>query len=201
MSQGTLLTSRFEAAMLYVLHVHGGQLRKGTPVPYAAHLLAVAATVLEYGGDEEMAMAALLHDAAEDQGGQARLDDIRSRFGNRVGDIVEACSDSLLETGKAKAPWRQRKERYIRHLSGRPPEVLLVSLADKVHNARSILRDLHKPDIGQEIWGRFSQPVASTLWYYRALANAFQAHLPGQLADELAQIVGTLEAAAPKASA
>jgi (p)ppGpp synthase/HD superfamily hydrolase len=196
-TQACNLGARFEAALVYALHVHGGQLRKGTAVPYAAHLLAVAATVLEYGGDEEMAMAALLHDAAEDQGGRARLGDIQVRFGARVGGIVAACSDSLAETGAAKAPWRQRKERYLEHLGRQPPGVLLVSLADKVHNARSILRDSRKPEPGPDIWNRFSQPVAASLWYYRELAKAFQAHLPGQLADELAEIVAVLEAEAP----
>jgi (p)ppGpp synthase/HD superfamily hydrolase len=196
-SEAGHLTQAFEAAMTYALHVHGGQLRKGTAVPYAAHLLAVAATVMEYGGDEEMAMAALLHDAAEDQGGEPRLADIRQRFGARVGGIVEACSDSLTETGAAKAPWRRRKQRYLDHLAERPAEVLLVSLADKVHNARSILRDSRRPEIGQAVWRRFSQPVENTLWYYRELARAFQKHLPGQLADELAEIVDVLELEAP----
>jgi (p)ppGpp synthase/HD superfamily hydrolase len=190
-----ILTDRFDRALLYATHVHGGQTRKGTGTPYVAHLLAVAATVLEYGGDEDLAIAALLHDSAEDQGGKARLDDVRNRFGHRVARVVEACSDSLANTsaGERKADWRQRKERYIAHLRHADEDILRVSLADKVHNARAILRDRRKPEIGAAIWSRFSQPREATLWYYRGLADVFRAHLPGQLADELTEIVEVLE--------
>jgi len=197
MDEAMPLSERFDRALLYAAHVHGGQVRKGTTVPYLAHLLAVAATVLEYGGNEDQAIAALLHDAVEDQGGAARLADIRHRFGEGVAEIVKACSDSIAEAGQSKAPWRQRKQRYVDKLARLPAAILLVSLADKVHNARSILRDSRKPEIGPGIWRRFSHPVEETLWYYRALAGAFQAHLPGQLADELAEIVAVLEAEAP----
>ena len=112
MSKATVLSDRFDRALLYATHVHGGQVRKGTSTPYIAHLLAVAATVLEYGGDEDLAVAALLHDSVEDQGGTARLEDIRNRFGERVARIVEACSDSLADTakGERKAHWQERKE-------------------------------------------------------------------------------------------
>ena len=112
MSKATVLTDRFDRALLYATHIHGGQVRKGTSTPYVAHLLAVAATVLEYGGDEDLAIAALLHDSVEDQGGKARLDDVRNRFGEGVARIVEACSDSLADTGKGerKAHWQERKE-------------------------------------------------------------------------------------------
>src|SRR5215813_1280121 len=160
MSKATVLTDRFDHALLYATHVHGGQVRKGTSIPYVAHLLAVAATVLEYGGDEDLAIAALLHDSAEDQGGTARLEDVRNRFGERVAWIVEACSDSLADTakGERKAHWQQRKQAYIAHLQQADEDFLRVSLADKVHNARAILRDLRKPGIGEKIWGRFSQP-------------------------------------------
>jgi (p)ppGpp synthase/HD superfamily hydrolase len=158
-------------------------------------LLAVAATVLEYGGDEDLAIAGLLHDSVEDQGGKARLEDIRNRFGERVAKIVEACSDSLANTakGERKAHWQERKEAYIAHLSNANQDILLVSLADKVHNARSILRDLRKPDVGKSIWDRFSQPKDKTVWYYRSLATKFRDALPGQLADELNEIVAVLE--------
>lgn len=183
------LTERFDRAMVYAAHVHGGQVRKGTSVPYVAHLLAVAATVLEYGGDEDMAIAALLHDAAEDQGGARRLDDIRHRFGERVAEIVRHCSDSLAEAGEAKEEWRPRKERYLRHLETRDRDTLLVSLADKVHNARSILRDLRKSEIGRAVWQRFKRGPEDQLWYYGALAAAYRRLLPGQLAEELAEIV------------
>src|SRR5215831_1570449 len=176
MTKATVLTDRFDRALLYAAHVHGGQVRKGTSTPYVAHLLAVAATVLEYGGDEDLAIAALLHDSVEDQGGEARLNDVRNRFGERVARIVEACSDSLADTaiGERKAHWQERKEAYIAHLLRADEDILRVSLADKVHNARAILRDLRKPEIGETIWTRFSQPREKTLWYYRSLANKFR---------------------------
>ena len=192
MSNTTALTERFDRALLYATHVHGGQLRVGTSTPYVAHLLAVGATVLEYGGSEDMAIAGLLHDAVEDQGGEARLADIRNRFGDRVADIVRACSDSTT-ANQLKQDWHLRKTRYLDHLNTMEKETLLVSLADKIHNARSILRDLRKPEIGASIWKRFKPSKAETLWYYRELAKAFQKLLPGQLADELAEIVDVLE--------
>lgn len=170
-------------------------MRKGTSTPYVAHLLAVAATVLEYGGDEDLAIAALLHDSVEDQGGKARLEDVRNRFGERVARIVEACSDSLADTakGERKAHWQERKEAYLAHLRKADEDILRVSLADKVHNARAILRDLRKPDIGEKIWDRFSQPKERTLWYYRSLADVFCERLAGQLSNELREIVEVLE--------
>jgi (p)ppGpp synthase/HD superfamily hydrolase len=188
----TALTERFDRALLYATHVHGGQARKGTSTPYVAHLLAVAATVLEYGGSEDMAIAGLLHDAVEDQGGDARLDDIRNRFGDRVADVVRACSDSTA-ANEPKEDWRLRKTRYLEHLNTVDEETLLVSLSDKIHNARSILRDLRKPEIGTSIWQRFKPTKAETLWYYRELAEVFQRRLRGQLANELAEIVSVLE--------
>jgi (p)ppGpp synthase/HD superfamily hydrolase len=196
MTQATVLTDRFDRALLYATHVHGGQVRKGTGTPYVAHLLAVAATVLEYGGGEDLAIAGLLHDSAEDQGGKARLDDVRNRFGPRVARIVEACSDSLADTaaGERKAGWEERKRKYIAHLEKAGEDVLRVSLADKVHNARAILRDLRKSEIGAEIWKRFGQPKERTLWYYESLAEVFKRRLPGQLAEELAEIVAVLKA-------
>jgi (p)ppGpp synthase/HD superfamily hydrolase len=201
LSGATVLTDRFDRALLYATHVHGGQVRKGTSTPYVAHLLAVAATVLEYGGDEELAIAALLHDTIEDQGGKARLDDVRNRFGERVARIVKDCSDSLADTakGERKAHWQERKETYIAHLREVDEDILRVSLADKVHNARAILRDLRKQDIGHKVWGRFSVPKEKTLWYYRSLADKFCERLPGQLANELHEIVEVLEGSIAKA--
>jgi (p)ppGpp synthase/HD superfamily hydrolase len=195
MLNAIVLTDRFDRALLYATHVHGGQVRKGTSIPYVAHLLAVAATVLEYGGSEDMAIAALLHDAVEDQGGEPRLSDIRNRFGDRVADIVRSCSDSVVNTsgGQQKEDKRTRKTRYIEHLEMADKETLLISLSDKIHNARSILRDLRKPEIGTTVWARFKSPKEETLWNYRELANAFQRLLPGQLADELVEIVIVLE--------
>ncbi len=191
----TTLTDRFDRALLYATHVHGGQLRKGTGVPYIAHLLAVAATVLEYGGSEDTAIAALLHDAVEDQGGEPRLADIRNRFGERVAQIVRACSDSVADTsaGQQKEAWHLRKTRYVEHLSAADADTLLVSLADKIHNARSILRDLRTPEVGAAVWGRFKSSKQDTIRHYRALAKAFARHRPGQLADELGEIVDALE--------
>lgn len=195
MLNATVLTNRFDRALLYATYVHGGQVRKGTSIPYLAHLLAVAATVLEYGGSEDMAIAALLHDAVEDQGGEPRLSDIRNRFGDRVADIVRSCSDSVVNSsaGQHKEDSHTRKTQYIEHLKTADQETLLVSLSDKVHNARSIFRDLRKPEIGETVWARFKNPKAQSLWYYRELANAFQKLLPGQLADELGEIVIVLE--------
>ena len=196
MSVATVLTDRFDRALLYATYVHGGQMRKGTTIPYVAHLLAVAATVLEYGGSEDMAIAGLLHDAVEDQGGEPRLADIRNRFGDRVADIVRSCSDSVVNTaaGQKKEAWRVRKLDYIEHLKTVDRETLLIALSDKVHNARSILRDLRKPEVGMAVFSRFgNRPKEDTLWYYRELANAFQQLLPGQLAEELMEIVIVLE--------
>jgi (p)ppGpp synthase/HD superfamily hydrolase len=195
MTHSTPLTDRFDRALLYATHIHGGQVRKGTSVPYIAHLLAVAATVLEYGGSEDVAIAALLHDAVEDQGGEPRLADIRNRFGDRVADIVRACSDSVVNAsaGERKEDWHLRKTRYVEHLRAADPDMLLVSLADKVHNALSILRDLRKPEVGEAVWGRFKASKQDTLWHYRELAQAFMKHRPGQLADELGEIVDAIE--------
>ncbi|HEY7246990.1 MAG TPA: HD domain-containing protein [Xanthobacteraceae bacterium] len=195
MDRATILTDRFDRALLYATHVHGGQVRKGTSTPYVAHLLAVSATVLEYGGDEDLAIAALLHDSVEDQGGKGRLEDVRNRFGDRVAGVVAACSDSLADTakGERKADWQKRKEAYLAHLDTADEDVLRVSLADKVHNARAILRDLRKPDVGESIWSRFSQPRERMIWYYRALAEKFRKRWPGQLADELLEIVEVLQ--------
>ena len=157
---------------------------------------ATVLTDLEYDGDENLAIAALLHRWVEDQGGKARLEDVRNRLGARVASIVKACSDSLADTasGERKADWKDRKQAYIAHLRKAHKDILLVSLADKVHNARAILRDLRKPDIGEKVWARFSVPKEKTLWYYRSLADRFCERLPSQLANELREIVEVLEA-------
>lgn len=183
-----MLTSRFEEALSYAFRLHSTQTRKGSGVPYVSHLLAVTALVLEYGGDEDQAIAALLHDAVEDQGGLPTLEQIRARFGPQVAEIVLACSDSL-ET--PKPPWRERKERYLAHLPTHLPAARLVSLADKVHNARTILADYGR--IGPEIWERFKGGKDGTLWYYRELARVFRATGSEPLIDELERLVGELE--------
>jgi (p)ppGpp synthase/HD superfamily hydrolase len=143
-------------------------------------------------GSEEMAVAALLHDAVEDQGGAPRLTDIRNRFGDRVADIVRACTDSIANSsaGQQKEDWHTRKTRYINHLNTVDQETLLVSLSDKIHSARSILRDLRKPEIGASVWARFKNPQKDTLWYYRELADTFRRLRSGQLANELHVAIG-----------
>jgi (p)ppGpp synthase/HD superfamily hydrolase len=165
MTDATVLTDRFDRALLCATHVHGGQVRKGTPIPYIAHLLAVAATVLEYDGSEDMTIAALLHDAVEDQGSEPRLSDIRNRFGDRVADIVRSCSDTVVHSSadQQKEDWHTRKKRYVEHLNLVNQDTLLVSLSDKIHNARSILRDLRKPEIGKAVWNRFKNSRKDTL--------------------------------------
>jgi (p)ppGpp synthase/HD superfamily hydrolase len=164
-------------------------MRKGTSIPYVAHLLAVAALVLEDDGDEDDAIAALLHDAAEDQGGRERLEDIRSRFGQRVAGIVEACSDTF-ET--PKPPWRERKQSYLQHLESAPDEVLRVSLADKLHNIRAITLDYER--LGDRLWKRFN-PDSDQLWYYGALAELFARRRPGVHANELSRYFAELQEA------
>jgi (p)ppGpp synthase/HD superfamily hydrolase len=162
------LTARFREALWFSAFLHADQVRKGTGIPYVAHLLAVAALVLENGGGEDQAIAALLHDSAEDQGGTQVLDQIRNRFGSRVASIVEACSDTTIVP---KPPWRERKERYIEHLADVSEDVLLISLSDKIHNATAILADYKR--LGDDLWDRFQGGKAGTLWYYESLVEAF----------------------------
>ena len=177
---------RLAAGVEFALAVHAKQLRKGTDIPYASHLFGVASLVLEHGGDEEQAIAAMLHDAVEDQG--AHLEpSIRERFGAGVADIVLGCTDA---DTLPKPPWRQRKEDYIRHLEHAKSDVLLVSLADKVHNARAICTDVRTG--GQGVFDRFKAGRDGTLWYYQTLAAVFERVIPGALADELVECVETM---------
>lgn len=178
------LTDRFDDALSFASRLHRTQLRKGSPVPYVAHLLAVCSLVIENGGTEDQAIAALLHDAVEDQGGQPTLDKIRIRYGDVVADIVADCTDAWTEP---KPPWRARKEAYLAALSTKPARSLLVSLADKVHNANAILRDYQI--MGDDLWGRFKGGRDGTLWNYRLLSATFSKALPGELADKLSEIV------------
>ena len=157
----TELTPRFDDAVAEARRLHGGQRRKGTGIPYVAHLLSVSAIVLEDGGSEDEAIAGLLHDVIEDVPVEGTEEFIREHFGDRVADIVRACSDS---TTFPKPPWRERKEDYLGHLESASPEVLRVSLADKLHNARAILYDLRT--IGDAVWARFTAASpADQLWY------------------------------------
>jgi len=187
-----MLSERFTQALIYATNLHANQVRKGSGVPYVAHLLGVASLVLEYGADEDQAIAALLHDAIEDQGGAVTREEIRQRFGEQVTAIVDGCTDSEIIP---KLPWRQRKERYIAHISSADTSVLLVSVADKLYNAQSILKDYLL--VGEDIWERFQGKKAGTLWYYRSLVTAFnQAEVNESirfLVAELAQVVSTIE--------
>jgi len=186
------LSVRFNEALGYAAALHADQVRKGSGTPYVAHLLAVASLTLEHGGDEDQAIAALLHDAVEDQGGLERLNVIRDKYGEAVAIIVEGCTDAV---SVPKPPWRERKERYIEHLADVEPRVRLVSLCDKLHNARSILTDYHS--IGEEIWSRFRGGRQGSLWYYRALLETF-ARYPEHdaLKNEFRRCVEALEALA-----
>ena len=189
-----ILGDRYVAALELTVSLHAHQARKGNRLPYVAHLLAVSSLVLEHGGDEDQAIAALLHDAPEDQGGEATLARIRDEFGDRVAGIVAACSDTF---ESPKPPWRARKERYIAALDGKGPDVWPVTLADKVHNARTIVADLRAD--GPATLDRFNGGRDGTLWYYRALVDAFRASsppippIPSGLEAELERTVAELE--------
>jgi len=182
-----MLTSRYDDALLYASELHRTQVRKGTSIPYVSHLLSVSALVLKSGGDEDQAIAGLLHDAAEDHGGKPTLDAIRDRFGDRVANIVSDCTDSWVEP---KPPWRERKEAYIASLPAKMPESLLVSLADKTDNARAILGDYR--EIGDDVWDRFTGKKDGTRWYYQSLSKFFSKNYPGPLAVELAHTVALI---------
>lgn len=189
------LTGRFAAAFALAWAVHGTQWRKKTGIPYMAHVMSVAALALENGADEDVAMAALLHDAVEDsEDGEATREVIEDQFGERVAGIVMACSDAVAVPGKPKPEWRERKETYLHHLAADADgDALLVSACDKVHNARSILTDLGTD--GDVVWQRFtvSDPNAQ-LWYYTTVAEILQRRLPGPLTDELGRIVRDIAA-------
>ena len=187
----TKLSRRFEQALLFATRKHAGQSRKGTAVPYVAHLLSVAGLVLEAGGDEDLAIAALLHDVVEDCGGAPMLKEIRRRFGKRVAHVVDGCTDTDLDP---KPPWRQRKEDYIAHLRTADADTRLVSAADKLHNVRSIVAIYR--EIGDRVWERFHGRRDGTLWYYRALLDEFQRKKSSPLIRELERAVIELEAVA-----
>jgi len=178
------LTSRFDEAFRYAHDVHDGQTRKGSGAPYVSHLMGVASIVLEDGGGEDEAIGALLHDAAEDQGGRPRLDDIRARFGDTVAKIVEDCTDSWSDP---KEPWLERKQAYIQHARKLSGPSLRVSAADKVHNAYAILRDLR--NLGERAWERFNATPDDVVAYYESLVRAYREAGGGVLVDELDRIV------------
>ncbi len=183
------LTERFHDALTYAAEKHHTQTRKGGDIPYIGHLLSVAGLVIEADGSETQAIAALLHDAAEDQGGEQTLAEIRERFGDYVARIVDECSDTFEDP---KPPWRERKIRYIEHLGDASDETILVSLADKVDNARAILRDFR--DRRDELWQRFSvHDPNDHLWYYRSLLDVYQRRTASWLVEELRRTLDELE--------
>ncbi|HET6275980.1 MAG TPA: HD domain-containing protein [Candidatus Cybelea sp.] len=188
------LSDRFSEALGYANLVHRNQARKGTEIPYVSHLLAVASIVLERGGDEDEAIAAVLHDAPEDCGGAPILEQIRNRFGDRVAEIVDGCSDSLEVDPLAKEAWRPRKERYHNHVRETSnASVLLVSAADKLHNARAMLSDRQR--LGPALWDRFNGGRDGTLWNYEVLLEVYAASTDDRvraIAAELAPIVAAL---------
>ena len=180
-----LLSDRYNAAFELASEVHAFQPRKGTRIPYLAHVMSVSALVMENGGDEDSAIAGLLHDAVEDStDGDAMLAHLRWRFGDRVARIVEECSDTSAVPGRDKPPWKQRKETYLSHLEKAGPDTLLVSACDKLHNSRAIVADLHL--VGLAIFERFtSKDGADQIWYYQTLSDIYSRCLPGALADSV----------------
>lgn len=179
----------FTEAVAYAARLHAQQTRKSTDIPYVSHLFGVASLAIEYGADMEEAVGALLHDAAEDCGGRPRLEEIRSKFGERVAGIVEGCSDTF-ET--PKPDWTRRKTDYIAHLRHASPSVRLVSAADKLHNARSILKDfrVHR----EKVFERFKKETEwDTVWYYSRLAREFVDLGGGELDKELDRVVRKVE--------
>jgi len=189
------LGPRLQRAFCYAAEKHAGQTRKRSAVPYLSHLMAVASLVLEAGGDEDMAIAALLHDVVEDCGGMPRLREVRKQFGPRVATIVEGCTDSFVEP---KPEWVERKKDYLREVRHADAETRLVSASDKLHNVRTILADYRQH--GEAIWTRFSGKKEGTLWYYRALSDEYQRQNPNRITRELEIAVSDLELAVGKKS-
>lgn len=193
-----MLSARFTQAVDYAREAHASQTRKGTSISYIAHLLGVASLVLDYGGDEDQTIAALLHDTIEDQGTHHEAL-IRRQFGEHAAGIVLACTDGTQE-GKAtaqtpeakRADWTQRKQRYLAHLVEAPDDALLASGCDKLHNARAIVSDLRNPAVGTAVFERFTGKRDGTLWYYREIARVF-ADRNAPMAVALADTVATME--------
>jgi (p)ppGpp synthase/HD superfamily hydrolase len=191
------LTDRFSKALVYAEHKHRSQVRKGGDIPYIGHLLSVASLVINDGGSEAQAIAALLHDAVEDQGGPPTLEEIRTTFGADVARIVDECSDT---DEVPKPPWLDRKRAYIDHLAEVGQDTLLVSVADKLDNARSMLRDYHEH--GPKLWERFNRKNPQDhLWYYTELLAAFRHRgLDSWMVDELGRVIDELKSEVAKGS-
>lgn len=188
MTEKPKLSNRFEQALVYTTQLHANQVRKGGDIPYVSHLLSVAALVLEDGGDEDEAIAGLLHDAVEDRGSLEIREAILVQFGERVASIVDACTESCTIP---KPPWRDRKLRYIEQMRHASPSVLRVSMADKLHNARSILADRDRE--GEAVWDKFKGGKAGTLWFYRSLLEIYRLGGSNFLLSEIDRTVDRLE--------
>jgi len=182
------LGERFRRAFLFAAEKHGRQARKASTIPYVAHLMGVASLVLEAGGDEDLAIAALLHDVVEDCGGSPMLQEVRRRFGSRVAKVVDGCTDA---DTYPKPPWRERKEEYIARLRKEDAATRLVSAADKLNNLRSILSDYRA--IGESVWSRFNGEREGTLWYYRTLRDEFLRHKINRITRDFDLAVRELE--------
>lgn len=184
---------RFDEALLFAHELHRHDVRKGTGKPYISHLLGVCSLVVDYGGDEEMAIASLLHDAVEDHGGRPMLEQIRERFGERVAHIVDGCTDSYVLDATQKEPWRLRKETYLARLPLEDDDVRLVSAADKLYNSRTIVRDLRRDGI--TALDRFNGGRKDTVWYYDQLVRAFREAGTNDLVEDLALSVDEMKRA------
>ena len=182
------LSSRFEDALIYAVQLHASQVRKSSGAPYVSHLLGTASLILEFGTNEDQVIAALLHDAVEDQGGAARLEEIRGIFGKRVAHIVAGCTDAW---DIPKPPWRERKEVHLAQLREADEDVLLVSCADKLHNATSLL--MNYIQVGESLWGYFRGEKVGTLWYYRSLVDLLKEIKPHPIVDQLERVVVEIE--------
>src|SRR6266404_5399948 len=182
------LSKKFEKALVYATHIHGGQLRKKTRIPYIAHILGVTAIAMEYGANETEAIAALLHDAVEDCGGAKRLRDIQGKFGKAVARIVDGCTDT---DQVPKPPWLKRKRAYVEHVRHAPTPTKLVSASDKLHNVRAILMDYRQE--GEKLWSRFAGGKQGALWYYRTLVDAFRGKRIRPLVQEIDRTLTELE--------
>jgi (p)ppGpp synthase/HD superfamily hydrolase len=193
------LGGRFVEAVRYAAVAHADHVRKGTDIPYMAHLLGVATLTLEHGGGEPQATAAVLHDVVEDRGGARRLADVRALFGDEVAELVAALSDAVVAAGETKQPWQPRKRAYLAHLAElveAEHPVVLVSLCDKLHNARAIVADANDPNgPGDEVWQRFSADRQDVAWYYRSLLEIYRTSrvLPPRAVGHLAEAVERLE--------
>ncbi len=187
------LSDRFLEALAFAHRVHGNDTRKGTSIPYVAHLLSVCGSVLADGGDEDEAIAALLHDTLEDHADTVSRAELGQRFGERVLALVDVCTDTPADyRGGPKPPWRQRKAAYLEHLRRTPASDLRVAVADKLDNARAVLADYR--DLGEALWPRFNAGREEQLWYFRSLVDDFRhAGVTGWLVDELDRTVSELE--------